>query len=156
LRETDCFDIGKGESDREYIPIDIEEMKSYITDHLSKLKYPYEEDKNPNTDRLVSDLQIASERMLTRCSRFGIKSDFTVLIKIGESDYQIYPSFMKSPNVSSENKTILCSLDLRLLRRNLDRSSHWNNAEIGAHISFVRTPNVYEPDLHTALQFLHL
>jgi hypothetical protein len=51
---------------------------------------------------------------------------------------------------------LTCSLDSRLMRRILDRVSHWNNAEIGCHIQFVRTPNSYEPDLHTALQFLHL
>ena len=28
--------------------------------------------------------------------------------------------------------------------------------EIGAHISFVRHPNHYEPDLHTGLQFFHV
>ena len=51
---------------------------------------------------------------------------------------------------------IECSLDLRLLKRILDKRSHWNNAEIGCHIELNRSPNYYSPDIHTALQFLHL
>jgi len=156
LREADRLDIGTGEADRSYVPIDTAQMKSYITNQLSKIKYPYENDRQPNTVQLLSDLKIASERMLARCSRFGIESAFNVFIKIDDSTYQIYPFFKKKKYLPSHHNTLLCSLDLRLLRRILDRSSHWNNAEIGAHISFSRNPNNYEPDLHTALQFLHL
>ena len=65
----------------------------------------------------------------------------------------------KSVNVISTKDPkgkIECSLDLRLLKRILDRKSHWNNAEIGCHIELNRSPNYYSPDVHTALQFLHL
>ena len=47
-------------------------------------------------------------------------------------------------------------MDLRLLRRILDRKSHWNNAEIGCHINFVRKPNKMDPDVHKALYFLSI
>ena len=47
-------------------------------------------------------------------------------------------------------------MDLRLLRRILDRKAHWNNSEIGTHISFKREPNLMEPDTHTMLSFFHL
>ena len=46
--------------------------------------------------------------------------------------------------------------DLRLLRRILNRKSHWNNADIGCHIEYDRKPNYYSPDISTMLQFLHL
>jgi len=47
-------------------------------------------------------------------------------------------------------------MDDRLMRRILDKKSHWNNAEIGTRISFHRVPNKMEPDAHTALCFFHL
>ena len=47
-------------------------------------------------------------------------------------------------------------MDSRLLRRILDRKSHWNNTEIGGHIIFFRKPNRMEPDLNTCLSFFHL
>ena len=40
-----------------------------------------------------------------------------------------------------KKRTLECKMDNRLLRRILDRKSHWNNAEIGTHISFRRNPN---------------
>jgi len=47
-------------------------------------------------------------------------------------------------------------MDNRLIRRILDKKSHWNNVEIGARINFVRNPNIMEPDLHISLIFFHL
>ena len=55
-----------------------------------------------------------------------------------------------------KNRELVCQMDNRLLRRILDKKSHWNNSEIGAHISFNRIPNNMEPDLHTSLSFFHL
>ena len=47
-------------------------------------------------------------------------------------------------------------MDIRLLRRILDKRSHWNNAETGTHITFEKIPNKMEPDFYTALSFFHL
>ena len=33
--------------------------------------------------------------------------------------------------------------------------AHWNNAEIGSHLSFDRHPNIYERGLHTSLSYFH-
>jgi UDP-MurNAc hydroxylase len=48
-----------------------------------------------------------------------------------------------------------CTLDPALLFGILNRKYHWNNAEIGCHIEFERTPNEYQPDVHTLLSYLH-
>ena len=61
-----------------------------------------------------------------------------------------------NPSEDNSNGALKCKMDPRLLRRILDRTSHWNNAEIGCHIDFNRSPNYYSPDIHTMLQFLHL
>ena len=47
-------------------------------------------------------------------------------------------------------------MDNKLLRRILDRKAHWNNAEIGTHITFKRYPKNMEPDVHTIMSFFHL
>ena len=44
---------------------------------------------------------------------------------------------------------------MRLLKRILKREAHWNNAEIGCHIDFIRVPDTYSPDIHWVLSFLH-
>jgi UDP-MurNAc hydroxylase len=47
-------------------------------------------------------------------------------------------------------------MDYRLLKRIVNRQAHWNNAEIGCHVDFIRTPNTYLPDVHTMLSFFCL
>ena len=54
------------------------------------------------------------------------------------------------------NLKLECELDLKLLRRILDRKSHWNNAEVGAHVAFKRIPNKADMDAHTCMSFFHL
>jgi UDP-MurNAc hydroxylase len=129
LREHDVLNIESGKSSPEYVSLSSEHLKQYIQE-VSRDKYPYELDSTPSSAQIISDLQTASDRMRQRMSRAGINSDCTVTIDVDGQPTQI--------------------------RRILDRVSHWNNAEIGCHVQFNRVPNEYQPDLHTALQFLHL
>jgi len=154
LREHDVLNIETGESSRNYEPIDIDHLKQYIQ-QVSGDAYPYELDGYPDSEQIIADLETASDRMRERMSRAGIASDCTVTIDLSGNPIQIHPTFS---TVSEPTTTprLACTLDLRLLRRILDRVSHWNNAEIGCHVEFNRAPNEYQPDLHTALQFLHL
>ena len=156
LRESDTLNIEDGEADNKYQPINIEEMKRYIEEDLSQVKYPHQLEKLPNKDQMIADIEMASIAMKERMSRFGISSSFSVILNIFSERYQIYPTFTHlQKNDAIENK-LECKLDERLLRNILDRRSHWNNAEIGGHISLHRSPNKYEPDLHTGLQFFHI
>ena len=98
---------------------------------------------------LLDEGEIISAVQEERLNRIKLIPDMDVFINVED----------KSINVLSANDPkgkIECSLDLRLLKRILDRKSHWNNAEIGCHIELNRSPNYYSPDIHTALQFLHL
>jgi hypothetical protein len=44
-------------------------------------------------------------------------------------------------------------MDARLLARIVDGRTHWNNAEVGCHVEFVREPDVYIRDFHTMMSF---
>lgn len=156
LREADILNIEDGLSSRPYISIDEFEMKNYIEKKLSKIKYPYQSEPLPDKKEILIDAEQASILMKERMERLGIKSTFNVTLNIFNTKYQIYPTFKKVIDSDSFDKKLECNFDERLLRNILDRKSHWNNAEIGAHISFNRTPDKYEPDLHTGLQFFHL
>ena len=98
---------------------------------------------------MQKDINIASMKMQERCGRIKLKPDMNVNIKLEDDIIEICNSEESKGNLS-------CSMDNRLLRRILDRKSHWNNAEIGCHIEFNRTPNYYSPDIHLMLQFFHL
>ena len=154
LREHNVLNIESGESSPEYEPLNPEHIKQY-TEQISHDKYPYELDSMPNSEQIIADLETASDRMRQRMARAGITSDRTVTIDVDGSAIQIHPTFSTNTDLNATPR-LACSLDPRLLRRILDRVSHWNNAEIGCHLEFNRVPNEYQPDLHTALQFLHL
>lgn len=47
-------------------------------------------------------------------------------------------------------------LDERLLAGLLDRRYHWNNAEIGSHFEFMRSPENYDRRVYNFLNFLHV
>jgi UDP-MurNAc hydroxylase len=156
LRENDTLNIEEGTSDNKYEPIDLIEMKRYIEEDLSKIKYPYQLELIPNKTQLVADIEKASQSMKERMGRFGISSTFSVVLDVFLERYQIYPTFKHLGLDEEVGDKLECKLDERLLRNILDKKSHWNNAEIGAHVSLNRTPNKYEPDLHTGLQFFHI
>ena len=154
LREHDVLNIVSGTSSPEYVPLSPEHLQQYIQ-QVSGDKYPHELDGVPNSAQIIADLETASDRMRQRMARAGISSDRTVTIDVDGSAIQSHPTFSTDTDLNATPR-LACSLDPRLLRRILDRVSHWNNSEIGCHVEFNRVPNEYQPDLHTALQFLHL
>tara|TARA_B100000787_G_scaffold167538_1_gene154503 strand:- start:895 stop:2157 length:1263 start_codon:yes stop_codon:yes gene_type:complete len=149
LREQDIFDLNNGMSNQEYIPIDEGEMENYIQNVLINIKYPYENDSMPNKEKLIKDLELSILKMQQRLTRLKLIPDMNAFIEIENEKIKVI-------SVKKPKGQMNFSLDLRLLRRILDRQSHWNNAEIGCHIDINRIPNFYSPDMHTALQFLHL
>ena len=149
LRENDIFDIASGQSNKDYVPLDVAEMERYIFDELSRIVYEYETDDAPVMTLLEQDLATARKQMKVRAERVGITPDSDVALDILGERFPLV-------SVQYPKCEVICSMDLRLLRRILDRKSHWNNAEIGCHIEFTREPNHYSPDTHTMLQFLHL
>ncbi|MBU3577160.1 MBL fold metallo-hydrolase [Polynucleobacter sp. UK-Kesae-W10] len=156
LRENDTLDIEYGVADKKYEPINLEEMRRYIKDDLSKIKYPHQLEPTPNKEQLIADIEKAAKGMKERMGRFGVSSTFNVVLDVFGERYSIYPTFKHLQMDEEVGDKLECKLDERLLRNILDRKSHWNNAEIGAHVSLNRSPNKYEPDLHTGLQFFHI
>lgn len=149
LREKDIFDLETGKSNNEYVPIDEKEVEIYINSTLKKIQYPYEQDRMPDSETIFNDLKLAKIKMEKRLKRINLLPDMDVFISIEDRKIKVLSA--EKPKGELE-----CKMDLRLLRRILDKKSHWNNAEIGCHIELNRSPNFYSPDIHTALQFLHL
>ena len=148
LRENQIFDILNQKQLEKYERLDLVEMKKYI-ESIKKHKYEYEKDNEPNLSKLQEDIKLASIKMSESYKKFNINIDSNVFIKINEENIKII-------NGKDINKKLYCEMDLKLLRRILDKKAHWNNAEIGAHIQFKRVPNKMDPDVHTLMSFFHL
>jgi UDP-MurNAc hydroxylase len=103
----------------------------------------------PNFKKIIQDFELSKLKMQERLRKINLIPDVDVFINIKDKDIKV---------LSEKNSKGLmqCSLDLRLLREILDKKSHWNNAQIGCHIEFNRSPNIHSVDIHTALSFLHL
>lgn len=155
LREHDIFNIERGVADKKYIPINTKAMAAYIEKEIASIVYPHELDDAPPHEQLLSELEKASKLMIERMNRFGIEPKASIYIQIYDNIAKIYPVFTIVDQETDE-PSLSCRLDERLLSRILHRKAHWNNAEIGAHINFKRINCDYEPDLHMGLQFLHL
>lgn len=156
LRENDTLDIARGVADRPYVPVDVEAMQRYIETELAAIRYPYQMKPVPPQEALFADIEAASQKLVERMGRLGMKPTFSVVLNAFCTKFQIYPSFRRLETTDGIERLLECRLDERLLRMVLDRQSHWNNAENGGHVSYFRLPNTYEPDLHIGLQFFHL
>ncbi len=69
-------------------------------------------------------------------------------------EFQLWLGGSAEPEDDDVQARLQCTLDEDLLRRILRREEHWNNAELGCHITFDRK-GPYMPDVHTLLCFFH-
>ncbi len=149
LRDKDVFDLTTGKANNEYVPIDENHMNNYIENELSQMKYPYEDDDEPDIEILLKDIKLATSAMQQRMSKFKIELNTTLSLIVNGKEIILYSS-------PTERQKLSCKMDNRILRRILNRDTFWNTIESGLHVDYNRVPNVYEFDAHTALQFFHL
>lgn len=156
LNEGQTFDLETEQVIKgSYAPISVKAQKAYIEDVISKVvQYDYEKEEGTVGDLELTQLMAKARENLYRAQeRFNYFPEIDVLVngykfsmkrdKPPELDFLAFPPYLA------------CQMDRRLLRRILTRKAHWNNAEIGCHIEFDREPDVYHPDLHLMLSFLH-
>ena len=155
MREGQTLDIPSACLDSEYAAIDESHMRSYI-EYISGHSYWFELLPQPSVESIIEKLESAHSKMQDRWTKLSLTVSMPVYIKIGYRYIQVTEQFAILDHNSLPDSRMICELDLRLLDAILEKQSHWNNAEIGCHIDFDRRPNVYEPDLHMGLQFLHL
>ena len=148
LRENQTFDIALQKNLQPYERINLDEMKKYINT-IKNHKYSYEKDLTPNLEKLKEDIFIAKDLFDERIKKFNVDIQSNVFLTLEGSNVQIIKG-------RDQTRSLVCEMDIRLLRRILDRKFHWNNAESGTHINFIRTPNKMDRDLHTSLAFFHL
>ena len=119
-----------------------------------------------DSEDLMSNF-ISSEHKIIHMPTLSIKSSNMKPINTKDYDGLIFTSanavrFLKIENEDVQivkgkenNRHLYCDLDLRLLKRILHKKAHWNNAEIGSHIKYFRSPDIYERGLFYCLNFFH-
>jgi len=165
LNQNESFNLQNSIQSKEYEKVNIEEREYYINNVLKKVKYKYQQEEFITEDRILELLPEAFKRFEAKKNQIGFKSKTLLFINISEkSDLLISLNETSTYEIVSNNfyenssSYVRISLDNRLLFKLLKgpRYAHWNNAEIGSHLTFKRYPNIFERGLYHCLYFLHL
>lgn len=111
--------------------------------------YDYDTDSLPAIPELDYLIKEATKNLRKYQDRFQCYPEASVLIN---GRYQIN---LSQEGLEAQNY-LKADLDPALLHGILTGKYHWNNAEIGCHIEFYREPDVYLPDVHLLMSFLHV
>ena len=90
-------------------------------------------------------------------------SDNVILIKLNKEKILLIPvngsgfKIIEMSEFPKFQKYLFLSLDSRLFYKILQtpKKAHWNNAEIGCHISWKRVPNIYDRSIMYCLNYFH-
>jgi|TARA_B100000073_G_scaffold210322_1_gene174643 UDP-MurNAc hydroxylase len=162
LNSYEYHDLNTGNVSKQYDPVDYEEKMHYVENVLSKEKYDYELDEEPTLEQVESLLFNCYKRYNEKREEIKFNSDTNVYIYLPENKMCKISCKGEGFKVIDRDdfrgeKCVTYKLDNKLLYRILKgpRFAHWNNAEIGSHISFSRNPEKYERGLYYSMNFFH-
>lgn len=116
-------------------------VDAYITDVLSKRKLDYEDDPPPRGPELWALLDAAYKRFDAKRRELDYLGKNTIHIKLNKSRWFVIPPtgepFFREKGMPVE-PFVEIETDVRLLLKLLSgpAHAHWNNAEIGSHLTF--------------------
>lgn len=166
MQEGHVFDLDAGALvNGPYRPVDVTAQERYIAETLASLAYPHEFPMSPSDEQrlaawLAECLPLARANLWRMQERFNLRLETRVLLNLPDRRADIafdQPDLtFVTPAAAKPEPYLEVDIDPRLLARILTTAAHWNNAEIGCHIEFWRQPNLYMPDVHAFLSFLHI
>lgn len=157
LNSGASFDLETKKASRPFVADNPIEREIYIDEVLSKKRFLYEEMEWEEIN-LEERLKVAHDKMRRYQEEYGYHSDWSVYIDTGREPLYRVPfdgSELSTAKRGEERPPFVrITLDYSLLRMILDRKAHWNNAEIGSHLTFFRDPERYEVGVFRFLSFL--
>lgn len=163
LNPGSSYNFDKNTYSSKYKPIDKKSLSIFIK-KISKKKFLYDKDPMPKFDQIKELCQTAFPRYLAKNKQLGNVFDTSIYInfKIGIIELSLSKeklSFLKKgffkENIKTNyvESTLHPKLFLRLLRG--PKYAHWNNAEIGSHIKYIRKPNIFNRSVHQSICYFH-
>ncbi|PIR89063.1 MAG: hypothetical protein COU07_03160 [Candidatus Harrisonbacteria bacterium CG10_big_fil_rev_8_21_14_0_10_40_38] len=158
LNEGMSFDLESGKTIGTYVPVDTFVRDRYIEEVISKERYPFEDDCLKDSSWFHEILPFARAHLWNAQQRYRYFPDLCLYLSVRDEyfviDWEKEEGFFIKRNEFRE-PFITYSLPLTLLQRIMTRQAHWNNAELGCHVDFIRQPNKYLPDMHALISFFH-
>ena len=163
LNSNSSLDLDKKQISESYTPIDKNKKQNYIENILSKRKYDFEDDKEPIIDEILALIPKCFDRFEKKRIELGFSSETVIIIVLPKEKFLLISAngngyqFIKKNELDQFKKYVRISLDSKLLMRILSgpKNAHWNNAEIGSHLTFERKPDNYERGLYYCLSYFH-
>lgn len=163
LNSKQYFDLSLKQSSGKYIPENKNEKKQYIENTLSKVRFSFENDPIPTLTELMELAESAYIRMAKVRKSIQFSSATNIFIpltegkslKISMNDKGF--SVVDQKDTDDEVNYVTMTVDPRLLYLILKgpKFAHWNNAEIGSHIEYVRKPEQFERGLYHCMSYFH-
>ena len=131
---------------------------------ISSNKYDFESDPNPTLEEILDYIPNSFLRFKAKKDEIKFTSDTKLIITLPENKYLYIDlnektsyKIMDKFDLVNEERFVKIALDFRLFLRILKgpKFAHWNNAEIGSHITFERKPNIFERGLYHSYCFFH-
>lgn len=143
-----------------YVIPDEASKQEYVSRVLKSRVYDFDLDTMPTYSDIAIPMMESAVRLERKRQELGFRSDTKVYIPIGREANACIRLDGKPSTIETrleKSKYIKMTVDPRLLMRILNgpRHAHWNNAEIGSHIQFERSPDVFERGIHHLMSFLH-
>ena len=162
LSPDSYFDLDTEQYEKSYKKINTSEYNSYIQNKLKNKILYYEKDVFPNFEEIYELAKMAHIKFLEKktINNIILKSD--IFLKLNEKSIKLginnEISVVNSDDIDKESsRYVVYNTDIRLLKKLLlgPKFAHWNNAEIGSHITFYRKPNVFEREVYALMCFFH-
>jgi UDP-MurNAc hydroxylase len=134
-------------------------MKNY----LKNKKLDYQKLPMPTNDAILNLINRAKVNFFNKIQQKNVNSNTKILIELRNNLIYCLDVKLKTGKYFNKNKLknlnnfIKLKLDQRLLKLILTgpKFAHWDNADIGSHISYERKPDKFERNINYALNFLH-
>lgn len=157
------FDLERETASAPYAPVDPVKKRRYVRETLADRRFEYEDDPMPELEDFEELVPEAYESFEAKRREVQFESDTTVHLELVDDvvaelsmagdGFELVPR----REANGAGGYVRMSMDPRLLHRILrgPRFAHFNNAQIGSHISFAKEPDVYERPLYYCMSFFH-
>ena len=157
LEQFDTYDCVSGVVTKSSKKFDL--SREQFAEKISKEALDYDND-NWDDEELVDLIEQAYRRFKSKAEEIEFTSNTKLVVRSDDIAFQFgTDSLVETISVDSKlvEPYVRIDVDHNLLHRLLrgPRYAHWNNAEIGSHITYLRKPNNFERGLYHRMCFLH-
>jgi len=157
LEQFDTYDCVSGVVTKSSKKFDL--SREQFAEKISKEALDYDND-NWDDEELVDLIEQAYRRFKSKAEEIEFTSNTKLVVRSDDIAFQFgTDSLVETISVDSKlvEPYVRIDVDHNLLHRLLrgPRYAHWNNAEIGSHITYLRKPNNFERGLYHCMCFLH-